>query len=101
MRRTSKLQIVVFALGLLLTQWLAVVHATRHELSGQPDQPSCPICAFAHAGGATPSTPLVPQAVEISRAPAVVGSERTPDPRSFYPLPPSRAPPRANPQNRS
>ncbi|MDE2148255.1 MAG: hypothetical protein KGJ55_00205 [Gammaproteobacteria bacterium] len=84
---------VAFAAGLLLTQWLAVVHATQHELSAQPDRPICQLCAFAHAGGPAASAPALPLPVSFHRASAtpVVAAPHL-DRR--YTLPPSRAPPR-------
>ena len=50
----------LLALGLLLAQTFAIVHATEHEL--KPDNASaCEICAYAHAGGMAAATATVPQ----------------------------------------
>jgi hypothetical protein len=55
-RRHRRLH-VLFALGFLLGQYAALMHASQHELVVQPDKPPCQICAIAHAPSLT-TTPL-------------------------------------------
>lgn len=43
----------LIALGFLVIQTAAVVHATSHELK-QETNSSCEVCALAHAAGGTP-----------------------------------------------
>jgi len=56
------------ALGFLVIQTAAVVHATSHELKPETNA-SCEVCALAHAGGGTPlmvdaSSIVVPRGIE-------------------------------------
>ncbi|MDE0855891.1 MAG: hypothetical protein OSA97_15870 [Nevskia sp.] len=58
----------LIALGFLVVQTAAVVHATGHELKPETNA-SCEVCALAHAAGGTPLLPdasaiVVPRGIE-------------------------------------
>jgi hypothetical protein len=81
----------LFALGLLMVQTLALVHATGHEL--KPEKAAvCEICDLAHLTGGTPAVAdaskiVAPRSEEPAIAiPAAV-------PRRTLARPRSRAPP--------
>ena len=58
----------LIALGFLVVQTAAVVHATSHELKPETNA-GCEVCALAHAAGGTPllvdaSAIVVPRGIE-------------------------------------
>lgn len=88
----SVLWSVVLAAAVVIGQGYALVHATHHELSRQPGQPACLICAFAHTTALRPSVPGLPpaQAVPHERpVPARLQAENL----QPVALPQGRAPP--------
>jgi hypothetical protein len=52
--RNRRLPQFLLILAIVVGQWLAVVHATQHELSAPDESISCDICAVAHSGGGLP-----------------------------------------------
>ncbi len=83
---------LLLALGFVLGQSFALVHATQHELDSAGKTLSCEICAVAHAGGGLPgSAPPLPAIVGAFPAPDV-RLPAAPAERSFY-RPLSRGPP--------
>jgi hypothetical protein len=56
-----RLQWGLFApLLLVVCQWLAVAHATQHELTAPGTQAACEVCIVAHGAGALPAPAVVP-----------------------------------------
>lgn len=92
MTRVRRRLHLLFALGFLLGQYAALLHASQHELVVQPDKPPCQICAIAHAASlATTPLPLPADLSPISEAPDVP-MVRAPQVR-LVTIPQSRAPP--------
>ncbi len=52
--RKHRLPAFVLILAFVVGQWLAVVHATKHELTSSKESATCELCAVAHGGGAVP-----------------------------------------------
>jgi hypothetical protein len=81
---------ILFALGLLTVQTMALVHATGHELRPEHNG-TCEVCDLAHMAGGTPavldlSKNLVPHGEEPAQpAVAVVVSRSIARPRSRAP----------------
>ncbi len=89
--RFPKLSRFLVALGFLVIQTAAVVHATSHELKPETNA-SCEVCALAHAGGGAPpvvdaSGIFVPRGIEPV-LPVVTAAPARP-----YARPNSRGPP--------
>jgi hypothetical protein len=66
--RFPKFSRFLIALGFLVIQTAAVVHATSHELKSETNS-NCEVCSLAHAGGGPPpvvdlSGIVVPRGIE-------------------------------------
>jgi hypothetical protein len=83
---------VAAILGLVLGQWLAVVHATRHELQDAGKQTHCEVCVISHGAAPPPAIATLPP---LQKKPAAVCASRQPvEPTSRLAYrPPSRGPP--------
>jgi hypothetical protein len=71
----------LIALGFLVIQTAAVVHATSHELKPETNA-RCEVCALAHAGGGAPpvldaSSIVVPRGIEPALPVVVAAPLRT------------------------
>jgi hypothetical protein len=52
--RKHRLPTFILILAFAVGQWLAVVHATHHELTSSQESATCELCAVAHGAGALP-----------------------------------------------
>ena len=52
--RNRRLPHFLLLLAFVVGQWMAVVHATRHELTSAKDAATCETCAAAHGSGGIP-----------------------------------------------
>lgn len=82
----------VIALGFVLGQFCALIHATHHELTRQPTQPACAICVIAHAASVRPAMPPLPTATPAREWNPTVAESRRENLQPIT-LPPGRAPP--------
>lgn len=82
------LLLLTFSVG----QWLAVVHATQHELTAADTLVACETCLLGHGSGGMPSMPILPADLSSRAAPPPAPRlAALPDLRAARPR--SRAPP--------
>lgn len=79
------------ALVFLASQWLLVVHATKHQLKAGPDI-ACELCSVANAASAAPTAPQVPDAAPLESFELVLSPLASPASAQLR-LPPSCGPP--------
>lgn len=84
---------MLFALALILGQWLALAHASEHPAL-QPDKAGCELCLHVHQlGTAAPAGSAAPVAITAHEAPSLAVAPRAT--RGAPPrLHPIRGPPR-------
>ena len=59
MMRNRRFVHLALILAFMVGQWMAVVHATKHELVADGDSATCEVCAVAHSGGGLPAAVIV------------------------------------------
>ncbi|MFT4046721.1 MAG: hypothetical protein QM661_08500 [Solimonas sp.] len=78
-------------LAIVATQFVAIVHASQHELS-TPDDAHCELCAIAHAAPLPPAAAALPAPTRYAVTRSVARIRSLADRRPFA-RPNSRAPP--------
>jgi len=89
LRRPSS---IILILAFVVGQWLAVIHATHHELTSSQESETCQLCAVAHGAGALPV--IVALLIAFTFSDAVPVARRIGIAvKQIHLLPPSRGPP--------